>query len=67
MQTKLGFYDSDVAPTKTTISLLCPLSQMRMANPCRSSQCQHTACFDALFFLKVRLASLHTRPCTACR
>ena len=53
VQKRLGLNATDVAATRTVISLLDPLSQTRITYPCRSTQCAHLACFDGVFFLKV--------------
>ena len=45
--------DDDIQAGAATMSLKCPLSYMRMVTPCRSSQCPHVQCFDALSFYSV--------------
>ena len=50
---RLGHHDADIAPTKTMVSLVCPISMTRLVRPCRSSQCTHSSCFDALSYITV--------------
>ncbi|KAN0065672.1 E3 SUMO-protein ligase pli1 [Thecaphora frezii] len=45
--------DDDIQAGSATMSLKCPLSYMRMTTPCRSNQCPHVQCFDALSFFSV--------------
>lgn len=45
--------DNEVATTNLQSSLNCPLGKMRMTMPCKSSQCQHIPCFDALCYLQM--------------
>ncbi|KAI0032729.1 PINIT domain-containing protein [Vararia minispora EC-137] len=40
--------DDDIISGPSKISLKCPLSYVRISIPCRSSQCVHPSCFDAL-------------------
>jgi E3 SUMO-protein ligase PIAS1 len=44
--------DNDIATTSVLISLLCPLGQVKMKEPCRSKKCEHLQCFDGLLFLQ---------------
>ncbi|KAH7333782.1 hypothetical protein B0J17DRAFT_676838 [Rhizoctonia solani] len=43
--------DPDVEIEQQTLSLRCPLSQVRIRDPCRFSGCDHYQCFDATSFL----------------
>ncbi|XP_077543275.1 E3 SUMO-protein ligase PIAS3-like isoform X1 [Haemaphysalis longicornis] len=45
--------DGEISTTAIRWSLMCPLSKMRMANPCRAMTCSHLQCFDLLFFLQM--------------
>ncbi|PWN49944.1 hypothetical protein IE53DRAFT_120118 [Violaceomyces palustris] len=45
--------DDEIQAGAATMSLKCPLSYMRMTTPCRSTQCSHVQCFDALSFYSV--------------
>jgi len=57
--------DDDVMALKTVLSLNCPLSQMRIALPCRGSQCTHLQCFDAMFYLTIN-SRRETWACPVC-
>ncbi|KAM7201041.1 E3 SUMO-protein ligase pli1 [Naviculisporaceae sp. PSN 640] len=46
--------DPDVVATSQNISLKCPLSYMRLKNPCRSISCSHIQCFDATSYLQLQ-------------
>lgn len=43
--------DDDVVMTSLPVSLICPISQKKMRNPCRAITCTHVNCFDGLPFL----------------
>lgn len=45
--------DTEVATTNLQSSLLCPLGKMRMTLPCKSVNCKHIPCFDALIYLQL--------------
>lgn len=45
--------DTEVATTNLQSSLLCPLGKMRMTLPCKSVECKHIPCFDALIYLQL--------------
>jgi hypothetical protein len=45
--------DSEVATTNLQYSLMCPLGKMKMANPCKSTKCNHILCFDAFIYLQM--------------
>ncbi|KAH9362514.1 hypothetical protein HPB48_015572 [Haemaphysalis longicornis] len=45
--------DCQISTTTLRWSLMCPLSKMRMATPCRAMTCSHLQCFDLLFFLQM--------------
>jgi hypothetical protein len=55
----------DVALHKFILSLNCPLSQMRMADPCRGANCEHLQCYDARFYLTVN-SRRETWECPVC-
>ncbi|KAH9050423.1 PINIT domain-containing protein [Lactarius hengduanensis] len=57
--------DEDIVagPQKTTLK--CPLSYGRIATPCRSSQCVHVQCFDALSWYSVNEQTT-TWSCPVC-
>lgn len=46
--------DSDIVATSSVVSLKCPLSQVRIVDPCRSTVCTHNRCFDATSFLQLQ-------------
>ncbi|KAK7079170.1 E3 SUMO-protein ligase pias1 [Halocaridina rubra] len=43
----------DVSLTEHQCTLTCPLGKMRITVPCRSSECQHIQCFDAVVYLRM--------------
>ncbi|KAI9512924.1 PINIT domain-containing protein [Russula earlei] len=45
--------DDDIVAGPQKTSLKCPLSYARINTPCRSSQCVHVQCFDALSWYSV--------------
>ena len=45
--------DSEISFTCLKISLMCPLSKMKMKVPIRSKSCNHLQCFDASTFLQM--------------
>lgn len=55
----------DVALHKYVLSLNCPLSQMRIADPCRGANCEHIQCYDARFYLTVN-SRRETWDCPVC-
>ncbi|KAF8272903.1 PINIT domain-containing protein [Lactarius quietus] len=57
--------DEDIVagPQKTTLK--CPLSYGRITTPCRSSQCVHVQCFDALSWYSVNEQTT-TWTCPVC-
>jgi E3 SUMO-protein ligase PIAS1 len=57
--------DEDIVsgPQKTTLK--CPLSYGRITTPCRSSQCVHVQCFDALSWYSVNEQTT-TWSCPVC-
>ncbi|KAJ1729281.1 E3 SUMO-protein ligase pli1, partial [Coemansia biformis] len=44
--------DEDVIPEGALVSLKCPLGQCRIRTPARSTNCQHSQCFDCETFLQ---------------
>lgn len=46
--------DSDIVATSTVMSLKCPLSYMRLRDPCRGNLCNHNQCFDAMSYLQLQ-------------
>ncbi|XP_022162931.1 E3 SUMO-protein ligase PIAS1-like [Myzus persicae] len=48
---KLTVVDPDLASTSITVSLVCPLSTVRMKIPAKSIHCNHLQCFDAGTFI----------------
>jgi hypothetical protein len=44
---------SDIGIISFIMSLMCPLSQMRMTTPCCASTCCHVQCFDASAYLQM--------------
>lgn len=57
--------DDDVVLQKVVVSLNCPLSQMRIALPCRGVHCAHLQCVDATFYLTVN-SRRETWLCPVC-
>ncbi|KAK0623225.1 PINIT domain-containing protein [Immersiella caudata] len=47
-------YDPDIEATSLNLSLKCPLSYMRLSNPCRALSCSHIQCFDATSYLQLQ-------------
>ncbi|KAK4455970.1 E3 SUMO-protein ligase pli1 [Podospora aff. communis PSN243] len=47
-------YDPDIEATSLNLSLKCPLSYMRLSNPCRAVSCSHIQCFDATSYLQLQ-------------
>ncbi|KAI0048360.1 hypothetical protein FA95DRAFT_1558133 [Auriscalpium vulgare] len=45
--------DDDIVAGPVKMSLKCPLSYCRITTPCRSSQCVHPSCFDALSWYSI--------------
>ncbi|KAH8927494.1 hypothetical protein BT69DRAFT_788937 [Atractiella rhizophila] len=45
--------DEDVVMEASELSLKCPVSFVRMTTPCRSWQCSHLQCFEAMSFLSM--------------
>ncbi|KAI0068256.1 hypothetical protein BV25DRAFT_1793319 [Artomyces pyxidatus] len=45
--------DDDIVAGPQKMSLKCPLSYCRITTPCRSSQCVHPHCFDAMSWYSV--------------
>ncbi|XP_025193283.1 E3 SUMO-protein ligase PIAS1-like [Melanaphis sacchari] len=45
--------NSDLITTYYCVSLVCPLSKLRMNIPAKSANCRHLKCFDAYTFLKM--------------
>ncbi|ODM89538.1 E3 SUMO-protein ligase PIAS3 [Orchesella cincta] len=43
--------DDLCAPTSIKVSLICPIGQAKMINPCKALTCKHIQCFDAENFL----------------
>lgn len=50
--------ESDITTTSLCVSLICPLSKIRMSSPCRSTTCNHLQCFDAKVFLELNRKKL---------
>ncbi|KAI1460722.1 PINIT domain-containing protein [Annulohypoxylon moriforme] len=46
--------DPDVVTTSQVLSLLCPLTYMRLKIPCRGMSCNHIQCFDANSFMQLQ-------------
>lgn len=46
-----GDDDDGISCGLMLVSINCPLSQMRMGQPCRGTSCTHLQCFDALSYL----------------
>ncbi|KAI6182762.1 hypothetical protein M3Y97_00415800 [Aphelenchoides bicaudatus] len=46
-----GQSEDDIAMDSLKISLICPLSRVRMSNPVRSRNCTHLQCFDLFNYL----------------
>ncbi len=46
--------DPDVVATSQNLSLKCPLSYMRINQPCRGLGCSHIQCFDATSYLQLQ-------------
>jgi E3 SUMO-protein ligase PIAS1 len=46
--------DPDIEATSLILSLKCPLSYMRLNNPCRGVGCSHIQCFDAKSYLQLQ-------------
>ncbi|KAH9968782.1 PINIT domain-containing protein [Russula dissimulans] len=61
--TRLEDDDIVAGPQKTTLK--CPLSYGRISTPCRSSQCVHVQCFDALSWYKLNEQTT-TWSCPVC-
>ena len=45
--------DSDLTVTSLTVSLLCPLTMLRINVPVRSVYCTHVQCFDIFNYLQI--------------
>ncbi|XP_026816868.1 E3 SUMO-protein ligase PIAS1-like [Rhopalosiphum maidis] len=45
--------DPDLAITSITLSLICPLTKIKMFAPTKSSRCDHFECFDGYTFIKM--------------
>lgn len=43
--------DEDITAAILKVSLICPVSQARIDVPCRSVECSHLRCFDAVKYL----------------
>ncbi|OJJ43713.1 hypothetical protein ASPZODRAFT_135717 [Penicilliopsis zonata CBS 506.65] len=63
MQNKAN--DSEIITTSSVMSLKCPLSTLRIENPCRSTVCTHNQCFDASSFLQLQQQA-PTWTCPVC-
>jgi len=50
---KLTNFNPDFATTSFRISLVCPLSKVRMKIPVKSVYCQHVQCFDVKTFILI--------------
>ncbi|XP_050426954.1 E3 SUMO-protein ligase PIAS1-like [Adelges cooleyi] len=48
---KLAEIDPELSTTSYRVSIVCPLSQMRMKIPAKSIKCDHLQCFDASTFI----------------
>ncbi|KAI0887413.1 PINIT domain-containing protein [Annulohypoxylon maeteangense] len=46
--------DPDIVTTSQVLSLLCPLTYMRLKTPCRGMSCNHIQCFDANSFMQLQ-------------
>ncbi|KAI0274831.1 PINIT domain-containing protein [Gloeopeniophorella convolvens] len=57
--------DDDIVAGPQKTSLKCPLSYCRITTPCRSSQCVHVQCFDALSWYSVNEQTT-TWSCPVC-
>jgi E3 SUMO-protein ligase PIAS1 len=62
---KRAAQDDDIEVGEVSITLKCPLSYMRLNNPCRSSLCAHIQCFDAHSFFSVN-EQTPTWECPVC-
>lgn len=59
--------DDDVVAGAARISLLCPLSMMRIATPVRGATCRHLECFDLNAYLELASATPFPRwQCPLC-
>lgn len=45
--------DGDIATTSIRVSLVCPLSKVRMEMPVRGATCNHMQCFDGQVYLQM--------------
>jgi len=57
--------DDDIVAGPQKTSLKCPLSYGRITTPCRSSQCVHVQCFDAMSWYSVNEQTT-TWSCPVC-
>ncbi|KAL1872781.1 hypothetical protein VTK73DRAFT_1331 [Phialemonium thermophilum] len=46
--------DVDVIATSFVLSLSCPITRMRLKDPCRGLKCAHIQCFDATSYLMLQ-------------
>ncbi|KAH6624525.1 PINIT domain-containing protein [Chaetomium sp. MPI-SDFR-AT-0129] len=46
--------DPDIVAMSQVLSLKCPLSYMRLKQPCRGVSCNHIQCFDATSYLQLQ-------------
>ncbi|ODV86071.1 hypothetical protein CANARDRAFT_179024, partial [[Candida] arabinofermentans NRRL YB-2248] len=46
--------EEDIQTSKEVVSLNCPVSMVRMHDPCKSVDCEHLQCFDAFSFLRLQ-------------
>ncbi|KAI1096461.1 zf-MIZ-domain-containing protein [Rostrohypoxylon terebratum] len=46
--------DPDIVATSQVLSLLCPLTYMKLKIPCRGTSCNHIQCFDANSFMQLQ-------------
>ncbi|SCU88713.1 LAMI_0D11078g1_1 [Lachancea mirantina] len=58
--------DQDLVATSTVMTLQCPISYCRMKYPCKSLQCQHLQCFDAMSFI-LSQQQIPTWQCPVCQ
>lgn len=57
--------DDDIIAGPQKLSLKCPLSFLRITNPCRSTRCVHSQCFDANSWFSV-MEQTTTWMCPVC-
>lgn len=67
---KSSSVDTELSTTHHLISLMCPLSKLRMKLPTKSINCDHLQCFDASGFISMNekkptwICPICNKPCT---